>query len=77
MNKILAIDPRAIEDPIDWVKIYPFVGHERGLFMANFPKYWKKEFLSQDFDPSIWGFRELEQMKELLILLQESNKTPF
>ncbi len=73
MNKILAIDPRAIEDPIDWVKIYPFVGHERGLFMANFPKYWKKEFLSQDFDSSSWGFRELEQMKEFLILLQESN----
>lgn len=73
INKILAIDPMAIEDPIDWVKIYPFVGHERGLFMANFPKYWTKEFLSQDFDPSRWGFRELEQMKEFLISLQESN----
>ena len=73
MNKILALDPKAIEGPSDWGKIYPFVGHERGLFMANFPKYWTREFLGQDFDPNSWGFRELEKMKELLISLQESN----
>jgi len=73
MNKILALDPRAIEGLSDWVKIYPFVGHERGLFMANFPKFWTKEFLAQDFDPNSWGFRELEKMKEFLISLQESN----
>jgi hypothetical protein len=73
MNKILALDPRAIESPTDWVKVYPFVGHERGLFMANFPKYWAREFLAQDFDPNSWGFRELGKMKELLISFQESN----
>ena len=73
MNKILALDPRAIESKNDWGKIYPFLGHERGLFMSNFPKYWTKEFLAQDFDPNEWGFRDLEKMKELLILLQESN----
>jgi hypothetical protein len=73
MNKILALDPRAIESPSDWGKIYPFVGHEKGLFMANFPKYWAREFLSQDFDTNSWGFNELERLKEVLISLQESN----
>jgi hypothetical protein len=73
MNKILALDPKAIESLSDWVKVYPFVGHERGLFMANFPKHWAREFLEQDFDSNGWGFRDLEKMKELLISLQESN----
>jgi hypothetical protein len=73
MNKILALDPRAIESPSDWGKIYPFVGHEKGLFMANFPKHWAKEFLAQDFDADSWGFKEFERLKEVLISLQESN----
>ena len=50
MNKTLALDPKAIENQTDWGKIYPFVGHARGLFMANFPKSWANELLSQDFD---------------------------
>ena len=73
MNKILALDPKAIETLSDWVKVYPFVGHEKGLFLANFPKSWAKEFLTQNFDANGWGFRDLEKMKEFLISIQESN----
>ena len=73
MNKILALDPKAIETLSDWVKVYPFVGHEKGLFLANFPKFWAKEFLTQNFDANGWGFRDLEKMKEFLISIQESN----
>ena len=55
------------------MKVYPFVGHEKGLFLANFPKFWAKEFLTQNFDANGWGFRDLEKMKEFLISIQESN----
>jgi len=74
MNKILALDPKAIESIGDWAKIYPFVGHEMGLFMAIFPKKtWTKEFLDQNFDSKNWGFWDEEKIKEFLISLQKSN----
>lgn len=73
MNKILVLDPKAIETLSDWGKLYPFIGHEKGLFMANFPKSWAKEFLTQDFDSNGWVFRDLEKLKEFLISLQASN----
>ena len=73
MNKVLALDPKAIEFDSDWVKIYPFVGHEKGLFMANFPKNWTKEFLNEVYDEEKWEFWDAEKIKEYLITLQKSN----
>jgi hypothetical protein len=73
MNKILALDPRAIENMNDWGKVYPFVGHERGLFMANFPKHWINEFLSHNVNPNSFSFMESEKIKEFLISLQKNN----
>jgi hypothetical protein len=73
MNKILALDPRAIDSMNDWVKVYPFVGHEKGLFLANFPKLWAKKFLERDFDPNHWMFNDIEKVKEFLIFLEKSN----
>jgi hypothetical protein len=60
MNKVLALDPKAIEFDSDWVKIYPFVGHEKGLFMANFPKNWTKEFLNEVYEEEKWEFWDAE-----------------
>ena len=65
MNKILALDPEAIETPRDWEKIYPYVGHEKGLFMANYPKTWTQNFLSLDIGDKGWGFWDIEKIKEL------------
>lgn len=73
MNKVLALDPKAIEFDSDWVKIYPFVGHEKGLFMANFPKNWTKEFLNEVYEEEKWEFWDAEKIKEYLITLQKSN----
>lgn len=73
MNKVLAIDPKAIESARDWEKIYPFVGQAKGLFVAKFPKNWVQKFLEQDIDDRNWEFWDLEKIKEFLILLQECN----
>lgn len=73
MNKVLAIDPKAIENTVDWLKIYPHVGHEKGLFMANFPKVWVNEFLGQDFDSDNWDFSDIQKIKEILIAFQTTN----
>ncbi len=73
MNKILALDPRAIESMSDWGKIYPFLGHEKGLFLANFPRPWAKKFLQEDFDSNTWMFKDLEKIKEFLISIEKSN----
>ncbi len=73
MNKILALDPKAIESARDWEKIYPFVGHAKGLFIAKYPKIWIQEFLDQDRDGTKWEFWNLEKIKEILIDLQQSN----
>ena len=73
MNKILALDPEAIEGARDWEKIYPFLGHAKCLFIANYPKFWVRQFLNQDIDEKKWEFWDLEKIKEFLITLQESN----
>jgi hypothetical protein len=73
MNKILALDPKAIESARDWEKIYPFVGQAKGLFMAKYPKIWVKQFLDQDIDEKKWEFWDIEKIKVFLISLQESN----
>jgi len=73
MNKILALDPMAIENSHDWYKIYPHVGHSKGLFIASFPKSWAREFLSKDLDYSTWGFWDQEKLKNFLKELEETN----
>ncbi|MBT8610186.1 hypothetical protein G6660_09070 [Polynucleobacter paneuropaeus] len=73
MNKVLALDPKAIESARDWEKIYPFVGQAKGLFVAKYPKIWIQQFLDQDIDERKWEFWDLEKIKEFLISLQESN----
>lgn len=73
MNKILALDPKAIESARDWEKVYPFVGQAKGLFIARYPKTWVRQFLDQDIDDKKWEFWDIEKIKEFLISLQESN----
>jgi hypothetical protein len=73
MNKILALDPDAIETERDWDKVYPFVDHAKGLFLANYPKAWTKHFLKRDIDSMDWGFWNTEKIKEFLINLEKNN----
>lgn len=74
MNKILALDPLAIESYIDWLKFQPYVGQNKGLFMANFPRHWVSEFIKNELDTKDWGFYDTIKIKEFLIS-QESNNT--
>lgn len=75
MNKILALDPSAVESPTDWYKVYPFVGQRHGLFVADFPKRWEREFVArlEDLDPKVWGFWDEERITNTLIELREQN----
>jgi len=75
MNKTLALDPGAVKSPLDWHKVYPFVGQRRGLFVADFPKRWEREFIDQlgELDPSVWGFWDEERITSTLIELREQN----
>jgi len=75
VNKVLALDPEAIESPIDWLKIYPFVGQHQGLFMAAFPRNWAHRFemSSQRFEPSIWDFWNKERIKNALVEFERGN----
>jgi len=54
MNKIIALDPDAIESYPDWLKIQPFIGHDRGVFIANYPKNWVNEFKKRELDTKDW-----------------------
>jgi hypothetical protein len=73
MNKIIAIDPEAIESYPDWLKIHPFIGHEKGVFIANFPKNWVNQFKQRELDTKNWGFWDLEKIKEFFILQKMNN----
>ncbi len=73
MNKTLALDPEAIESARDWDKVSPFIGHEQGLFMADYPRRWTRKFLETEIDTAEWGFWSLEKIKEYLIQLEISN----
>ena len=43
ISRTIAIDPAAIEKYSDWLKLYPFVGQNKGLFLAKYPKKWINE----------------------------------
>ena len=73
MHKILALDPDAIESAIDWGKVYPFLGQEKGVFMANYPRHWILKFLKNNNNFNEWGFWDKEKIKEFLIVLDRSN----
>jgi hypothetical protein len=73
VNKTLALDPDAIESARDWEKVSHAIGHEYGLFMANYPKRWASKFLEKELDTAGWGFWDLEKIKEFLILLESTN----
>jgi hypothetical protein len=75
MNKTLALDPNAVESPTDWHKIYPFVGQRHGLFVADFPRRWEREFIGRlrELDPTVWGFWDEERITNTLIELREQN----
>ena len=66
MNKVLALDPKAIESKADWNAVFPHVGQEKGLFIANFPKRWARSFFERDFDDSTWGFWDRERLKAII-----------
>jgi len=73
MHKTLAIDPKAINSPLDCEKIYPRVGLRHGVFVADYPKRWHKAFLSilETLEPAEWGFWNEERLKSKLIELVE------
>ena len=73
MNKVLALDPEAIETALDWYKVQPYIGHSKGLFLADFPRNWALEFLHRDINTDGWGFWDIEKLKEYLIQLKNSN----
>lgn len=73
MNKVLALDPEAIETALDWYKVQPYIGHSKGLFLADFPRNWALEFLHRDINTDGWGFWDIEKLKEYLIYLKNSN----
>lgn len=73
MNKVLALDPEAIETALDWYKIQPHIGHSKGLFLADFPRNWVFEFLQRDINTADWGFWDFERLKEYLIQLKNNN----
>jgi len=75
VNKVLALDPQAMETPVDWLKVYPFVGQNQGLFVADFPKNWMHEFMKSapGSDPDRWGFWDSERIKNKLIEFKRGN----
>jgi hypothetical protein len=72
MNKILAMDPSAIDSVRDWEKIYPFIEHAKGIFIANYPRKWAQKFINQ-IDTSDWGFWDQKKIEELLIYWESTN----
>lgn len=73
MYKLLALDPKAINSPLDCEKVYPRVGLRHGVFVADYPKHWHKAFLSilEALEPAEWGFWNEERLKSKLIELVE------
>lgn len=75
MNKVIAMDPLAIEKLSDWLSIKPYLGHEKGLFLAKFPTKWLKDFYRYIEEMDINEFDDLTKKKvtEFVSKLSQEN----
>lgn len=77
MNKVIAMDPLAIEKLSDWLSIKPYLGHDKGLFLAKFPTGWHKEFRRYIEKMDIFEFDDLTKTKVIEFVSELSKENGF
>lgn len=73
MNKIVALAPDTCESTSDCDKLIPFIGHSKGLFLANFPRNWAQIFLNNAERFESVGFWDAVRLRETLKQLKQDN----
>ena len=71
------MDPLAIEKLSDWLSIKPYLGQDKGLFLAKFPTNWYAEFSQYIKEMDICEFDELAKRKVTEFVSQLKNENGF